>query len=49
MQLPSNLERSFRLPANAPARLVEDIETYSALVDLQNKLGSIAPWYQRLA
>lgn len=49
MQHPSMLERSFRIPADAPARLVEDIEAYSALVDLQNKLGSIAPWYQRLA
>lgn len=46
---PFSFERSFRLPPNAPARLVEDIEAYSALVDLQNKLGATAPWYQRLA
>jgi hypothetical protein len=44
-----DFERRFRLPPNAPARLIEDIETYSALVDLQNKMGSSAPWFQRLS
>ena len=43
------LERRFRLPPNAPARLIEDIETYSAFVELQNKMGSTAPWFQRLS
>ena len=44
-----SVERNFRLPHNAAPRLVEDIETYSAFVDLQNKLSATAPWYQRLA
>lgn len=44
-----DIERRFRLPSNAPPRLIEDIETYSALVDLQNKMGSTAPWFQRLS
>jgi len=47
--IPITLERRFQLPANAAPRLVEDIETYSAFVDLQNKLSATAPWYQRLA
>lgn len=42
------LERSFRLPANAHPRLRDDIEAYSAFVDLQNKMGSTQPWFQRL-
>lgn len=46
---PLTLERRFALPPNAPPRLIEDIEAYSALVDLQNKMGATAPWYQRLA
>ena len=43
------LERRFRLPPDAHPRLVQDIETYSAFVDLQNKMGSTAPWFQRLS
>lgn len=46
---PMNLERRFQLPINTPARVLEDIETYNALVDLQNKIGASAPWYQRLS
>ncbi|HET6403858.1 MAG TPA: hypothetical protein VFH78_04370 [Candidatus Thermoplasmatota archaeon] len=47
--LPFTLERSFRLPTDAPPRLLEDIESYSALVELQHKMSASAPWYQRLA
>lgn len=46
---PNMIERSLQLPTGAPPRLLEDIETYSAFVDLQNKMGAIAPWFQRLA
>ena len=46
--IPFTLERRFSIPPNAHARLIEDIEAYSALVDLQNKMGATAPWYQRL-
>lgn len=42
------LERRFQLPPNAPARLVEDIQAYSAFVDLQAKMSNTAPWFQRL-
>ena len=47
--MPQTFERRFQIPPNAPPRLIEDIEAYSALVDLQDKMGSIAPWFQRLA
>lgn len=47
--MPNMLERKLQLPAGAPPRLLHDIETYSALVELQTQLGASAPWYQRLA
>jgi len=43
------LERKFQVPANAAPRLIEDIEAYSALVELQNRMAPSAPWYQRLS
>lgn len=43
------LERRFQVPANAPPRLIEDIETYSAFIELQERMRSSAPWYQRLS
>lgn len=46
--LPMTLERRVQLPANAPPKLIEDIQTYSAFVELQEKLSTSAPWYQRL-
>ena len=42
-------ERKFQVPANAPPRLIEDIETYSAFIELQERMRSSAPWYQRLS
>lgn len=47
--LPYTIERKLQLPLEAPARLLEDIETYSAFVDLQSKMGGTSPWFQRLA
>lgn len=44
----NTLERRFQLPPNAAPRLLEDIQAYSALVDLQNKMSNSAPWFQRL-
>lgn len=47
--MPHMLERKLQVPLGAPPRLLEDIETYSALVELQSKMGATAPWFQRLA
>lgn len=47
--LPNMIERKLQLPSGAPPRLLEDIESYSAFVELQNKMGATAPWFQRLA
>jgi hypothetical protein len=47
--LPYTSERKLQVPTGAPSRLLEDIQTYSAFVDLQNKMGNAAPWFQRLA
>lgn len=47
--LPNMLERKLQVPLGTPPRLLEDIESYSALVELQNKMGASAPWFQRLA
>lgn len=44
-----SLERRLQLPANAPLRLVEDIQAYSAFVELQAKMVGPASWYQNLA
>lgn len=47
--LPMTLERRVQLPLDAAPRLIEDIQHYSAFVELQEKLSASAPWYQRLA
>ena len=43
-----SLEMRFQVPADAPARLVEDIQTYSALVEMQSKMNGPSAWYQKL-
>lgn len=43
-----SVERRFTLPANAPPRVLEDIETYSAFIELQGKMSGPAFWYQKL-
>lgn len=47
--MPGLIERRFQIPHDTHPRVVEDIETYSAFVDLQTKLKSLAPWYESLA
>lgn len=47
-QMHNMLERRFQLPPNAAPRLLEDIQTYSALVELQTKMSTSAPWFQRV-
>lgn len=44
----SPLERRFYVPADAPARLIEDIEEYSAFVEMQSQMMGASAWYQRL-
>ena len=43
------IERRVHVPTDAPPRLVEDIEAYSALVEMQAKMVGPSAWYQRLA
>lgn len=43
------LERRVSVPPNAPQKLVDDIETYSALVEMQSRMTGPASWYQKLA
>lgn len=43
-----SIERRIQLPVNAPEKLVMDIETYNALVDMQAKMLGASAWYQRL-
>lgn len=43
------LERRFYVPEDAPARLVRDIETYSAFVEMQARMSGPSAWYQRLS
>jgi hypothetical protein len=43
------VERRFQVPADAPAKLVEDIQTYSAFVEMQAKMLGASAWYQRLS
>lgn len=43
-----SVERRFQLPPNAPPRLVEDIQTYSAFVEMQGKMSGAASFYQKL-
>ena len=47
--MPNMLERKLHLPTGMTPRLVEEIEAYSAFVELQNKMGATQPWFQRLA
>jgi hypothetical protein len=47
--MPQFTERRFQIPNDTPPRVVHDIETYSALVDMQSKLRNMAPWYENLA
>jgi hypothetical protein len=44
-----SVERRFSIPPNAPPRLLEDIQTYSAFVDYQSKMSGPSLWYQKLA
>lgn len=43
-----SVERRFLVPPDTHPRLVEDIETYSAFVDMQAKMTGTASWYQKL-
>lgn len=43
-----SVERRLQVPLDAPPRLLHDIETYSAFVDLQSKMAGTSWWYQRL-
>lgn len=43
------VEKRFHVPTGTPQKLVDDIETYSAFVDLQARMGGTAYWYQKLA
>lgn len=45
----SVIERRFQVPTDAPAKLVADIETYSAFVEMQAKMSGPSAWYQRLS
>lgn len=49
MQTQMIVERRLHIPAGAPPRLIEDIESYSALVALQGKMTGASSWYQQLA
>lgn len=48
-QMHFTVERRIQIPVDAPPRLVSDIETYSAFVELQSRMGGASPWYQQLA
>lgn len=43
------LERRFHVPEDAPEKLVEDIERYSAFVEVQSRMSGPSSWYQRLS
>lgn len=42
------LQWRLQVPADAPVRLVEDIETYSALVEMQSKMTGTSSWFAKL-
>lgn len=42
-------ERRVQIPEDAPMKLVEDIESYSAFVEMQARMTGAAFWYQKLA
>lgn len=44
-----SVERRFHLPHDAPAKLMEDIEHYSALVELQAQMMGASAWYKKLS
>lgn len=43
------VERTISLPFDAPLKLVEDIQAYSALVELQSKMSGASAWYAKLS
>jgi hypothetical protein len=47
-QMQFTLERKLQVPEDAPPRLLHDIETYSALIELQARMAGAMVWYQRL-
>lgn len=42
-------ERRFYVPPDAPAKLIEDIQEYSAFVEMQTRMSGASAWYQRLS
>lgn len=46
---PFTIERRLQVPADAPLRLVNDIQQYSAFVEFQAKMTGNVSWYQQLA
>ena len=42
-------ERRLSVPMNAPPRVVEDIESYNAFLEMQSRMTGPASWYQKLA
>jgi hypothetical protein len=42
-------ERRLSVPMDAPPRLVEDIESYSAFLEMQSRMTGSSSWYQKLA
>jgi hypothetical protein len=49
MQAPFSVERRIVVPVDAPQRLVEDIQNYSALIELQSKMTGASAWYSKLS
>ena len=47
--MPTTMERRLQIPQTAPQKLIDDIETYNALIALQERMQLTAPWYLRLA
>lgn len=45
----NTVQMRFQLPLDAPVKLVEDIQHYSALIELQAKMRTAAPWFEQLA
>lgn len=44
-----SVERTISLPFDAPVKLVEDIQAYSALIELQSKMSGASAWYAKLS
>lgn len=44
-----SVERRFQVPLDTHPRLLEDIQTYSAFVEMQSKMIGATAWYQQLA